>query len=98
MNLFSLNKTLKNGYILSNRGLSICLPKGPCSLTFDRVIRTTNGFVSGIKLSVYSSPVMCNAIINANHNKSYDVNVFHEMLGHCGMDKLKKTANIYGLS
>jgi hypothetical protein len=69
INLFSLNKVVKNGYTLSNKGLSICLSKGPCSVTFDRVIRTTNGFVSGIKLSIYPSPVICNAMINAEHNK-----------------------------
>ena len=101
MNLFSLNKALKNGYTLSNKGLSICLTKGPCSVTFDRVIRTTNGFVSGIKLSInpypVSSPVSCNAMINAEHNKSIDINVFHEMMSHCGVDKLQKTADIHGL-
>jgi hypothetical protein len=26
-----------------------------------------------------------------------DVNKFHEMIGHCGVDRLKKTANIHGL-
>jgi hypothetical protein len=56
MNLFSLNKALKNGYTLSNKGLSICLSnKSPCSVTFDRVIGTTNGFVSEIKVSIYSN-------------------------------------------
>jgi hypothetical protein len=101
MNLFSLNKALKNGYTLSNKGLSICLSKGPCSVTFDRVIRTTNGFVSGIKLSIYpypvSSPVSCNAMINVEHNKGIDINVFHEMMSHCGVDKLQKAADIHGL-
>jgi hypothetical protein len=94
MNLFSLNKALKNGYTLSNKGLSIFLSKGPSSVTFDRVIRTKNGFVSGIKLSIYSSPVICSAIIN--HNKGIDGNMFHEMMSHCGVDKLQKTADIHG--
>jgi hypothetical protein len=26
-----------------------------------------------------------------------DVNKFHEMIGHCGVDHLNKTANIHGL-
>jgi transposase InsO family protein len=30
-------------------------------------------------------------------NKSIDVNKFHEMIGHCGLDLLKKTAQIFGL-
>ena len=53
VNLFSINKALKNGFNLSNKGVSICLSKGSASVTFDRVFRTTNGFVSGIKMSVY---------------------------------------------
>jgi hypothetical protein len=69
--------------------------KGSYSVTFDRVIRTTNGFVSEIKLSIYSSPVICNATINADHNKIFDASMFHEVMGHCGMDKLQKTVNIH---
>jgi hypothetical protein len=60
------------------------------------VIRTTNGFVSGIKLSIYSSPVICNAMINADHNKSIDVDMFYDVMSHCGMNKLLKTADIHG--
>jgi hypothetical protein len=59
------------------------------------VIRTKNGFVSGIKLSIYSSLVICSAIINADHNKGIEVNLFHEMMSHCGVDKLQKTADIH---
>jgi hypothetical protein len=29
--------------------------------------------------------------------KEIDVNKFHEMIGHFGVDRLKKTANIHGL-
>jgi hypothetical protein len=97
MHLFSLNKALKNGYTLSNKGLSICLSKGPSLVTFDRLFRTSNGFVSGIKLFICSSPLICNAIINADHNKGIDANMFHEMMSHCGVDKLEKTADIHGL-
>jgi hypothetical protein len=64
--------------------------------TFGRAIRTTNGFVSGIKLSIYPSPVICHAIINVEHNKSIDINILHEMMSHCGVDKLQKTAYIHG--
>jgi hypothetical protein len=60
------------------------------------LIQTTNGFVSGIKLSIYSSPVICNAMINSDHNKGIDVNMFHETISHCGVDKLQQTADIHG--
>jgi hypothetical protein len=29
--------------------------------------------------------------------KEIDVNKFHEMIGHCGVDRLKKNTNIHGL-
>jgi hypothetical protein len=67
-----------------------------CLVTFDRVIQTTNGFESGITLSTYSSPVIGNAMINADHNKGIDVNLFHEIMSHGGMDKLQKSADIHG--
>jgi hypothetical protein len=47
VNLCSINKALKKGYKLRNKGLSICLSKGDVSVTFDRVLRTANGSVPG---------------------------------------------------
>jgi hypothetical protein len=64
-------------------------------LTFDRVIRTINGSVSGIKLSVYESPVACNSISGSISGKKIDINEFHKMLGHCGSDRLENTGKIH---
>jgi hypothetical protein len=50
INLFSIRKTLKTSFNLSNDGEIIKLSKGNVILTFDRVERTENGFVPGIKL------------------------------------------------
>jgi len=97
VNLFSINKALKKGYKLSNKGLSICLSKGDVSVTFDRVLRTANGSVSGIKLSIDKSPVAYNTISNFRPAKSININDFHKMLGHCGSDRLQKTAKIHNL-
>jgi Reverse transcriptase (RNA-dependent DNA polymerase) len=96
VNLFSLNWALKNGFTLRNKDLSICLSKGQVSVIFDRVLRTTNGFVSGVKLSVFPSPVIYNATTMIRQDKRINVNKFHEMMGHCGTEKLQKTANILG--
>jgi hypothetical protein len=49
-NLFSMNKTLKNGFKLSNEGENISLTKGSASITFDRIIKSLDGTVSGIKM------------------------------------------------
>jgi hypothetical protein len=49
-NLFSMNKALKNGLKLSNKGENISLTKGSASITIDRVIKSLDGTVSGIKM------------------------------------------------
>jgi hypothetical protein len=97
MNLFSIIKELKNGFDLSNKGLMISLKKGSVSVTFDRVIKTVNGSISGIKMTTYDPSVAYLAKVSLNAIKEIDVNKFHEMIGHCGVDCLKKTANIHGL-
>jgi hypothetical protein len=97
VNLFSISKALKNGFDLSNKGLIISLKKGYFSVTFDRVIKTVNGYISGIKMTTYDLSVDYLAIGSLTAIKEIDVNKFHEMTRHCGVDRLKKTANILGL-
>jgi GAG-pre-integrase domain len=96
VNLFSLNRALKNGFTISNKELSMCLSKGQVSVIFDRVLRTTYGFVSGVKLSVFSPPVIYNSTTMICQDKRVNVNKFHERMGHCGTEKLQKTSNILG--
>jgi hypothetical protein len=62
VNLFIINKALKNGYHCINKGLSICLSKGSFLVTFDRVMRTKNVSVSGIKLLMNESLVFFNIL------------------------------------
>jgi hypothetical protein len=57
VNLFSISNVLKNGFNLTNKGLMIILKKGSISLTFDRVIKTVNGYISGIKMTKYDPSV-----------------------------------------
>jgi hypothetical protein len=49
-NLFIVNKALKNGFKLSNKNENISLTKGVASITFDRIIKSLDGAVSGIKI------------------------------------------------
>ena len=97
VNLFSINKALENGHKISNKGLTICLSKGSSSIMFDRLFKTTNGSISGIKLTVNESPVAYNAVSDSAPGKKIDMNEFHKMLGHCGLDRLEKTARIHNL-
>jgi hypothetical protein len=47
-NLFSLNKSLKKGFKVSNDGVVISLNYKHVKLTFDRVIHDTDGCVTGV--------------------------------------------------
>jgi hypothetical protein len=96
-NLFSINKAIKNGFSLSNKGTSICLTKGSASITFDRVINTLSGTISGIKMIGNESPVAYVAQNNFSSVNAIDINKFHKMIGHCGTDRLKRTATIHNL-
>jgi hypothetical protein len=97
VNLFSISKRLKNGFNLSNKGLMISLKKGYVSVTFDKVIKTVNGSISGIKVTTFDPSVAYCAKGSLTAVKEIDVNKFHEMIGHCGVERMKKTANIHGL-
>ena len=79
-NLFSINKAIKNGFNLSNKGTSICLTKGSASITFDRVINTLSGTISGIKMVSNESSVAHVAQGNSDSIKDIDINKFHEMI------------------
>jgi hypothetical protein len=96
-NLFSINKAIKNGFNRSNNGISICLTKGSASITFDRIINSLCGSISGIKMVSHQSSVAYVAKGKLQLIKSIDINKFHEMIGHCGFDRLKRTATIHGL-
>jgi hypothetical protein len=96
-NLFSVNKAIKNGFDLSNQGENIALTKGSASITFDRIIKSLDGTVSGIKMVPHDPPAAYVAQNKLVSSKNIDVNKFHEMIGHCGLDSLKKTAQVHGL-
>jgi Reverse transcriptase (RNA-dependent DNA polymerase) len=95
-NLFSVHQALKKGHKLSNQDVIISLSKGSSSNTFDRIYNTKDdGRVTGIKMSVYNSSVAYSSITDPVSKKNIDINLFHKMLGHCGSDRLVKTANIH---
>jgi hypothetical protein len=96
-NLFNVNKELKNGFILSNKNENISLTKGSASITFDRIINSLDGTVSGVKIVYLDSPTAYIAQNKLDSGKSVNVNMFHEMIGHCGLYCLKKTAQVHRL-
>jgi hypothetical protein len=97
VNSFSISKALKKGFNLNNKGLMISSKKESISVTFDRVIKTVNGSISSIKMTTYDPYAAYITKGSLTSIKELDVNKFHEMVGHCGVDRLKKTTNIHGL-
>jgi hypothetical protein len=96
-NVFSVNKALKNGFKFSNKNENISLTKCSASITFDRNIKSLDGTVSGIKMVYLDFPTAYVAQNKLDSGKSVNVSKFHEIIGHCGIDFLKKTAQVQGL-
>jgi hypothetical protein len=75
----------------------ISLKKESVSVTFDRVIKAINRSISGIKMTTYDPFIAYLVKDSLSAVKEIDMNKFHEMIEHCGVDRLKKTVNIHGL-
>jgi hypothetical protein len=86
---------LKNGFNLSNNGEIINLSKGNVTLTFDKVVRTKNGFVPGIKLLQVLGDVGT-SVLETKKCNTIDVNNLHKVLGHCGEVNARLTGKAYG--
>jgi hypothetical protein len=97
VNLFRISKSLKHRFDLSNKRLMINMKEGSVSVTFDRFIKTVNGSISGIKMITYDPSVAYIAKASLISIKEIYVNMFHEMIRHCSVDRLKKTTNIHDL-
>jgi hypothetical protein len=76
----------------------ISLNKGSISVTFDRVIKTMNRSISGIRMITYDTSVAYIAKGTFTEINEMDVKNIHEMIGQCGVDSLNKTANILSLN
>jgi hypothetical protein len=65
------------------------------NLTFDKVVRTKNGFAPGIKML----PVLVDVgtlVLETKKREMIDVNNLHKILGHCGEVNTRLTGKAYG--
>jgi hypothetical protein len=74
----------------------ISLKNRSVSIKFDRVTKTVNVSIFGIKMTSYDPYVVYIAKGNSNEIKENYLSKFLKIIGHCGVDYLK-TANIHGL-
>jgi hypothetical protein len=92
--LFSIGKSLKNGFNLSNDGKIIKVSKGNVSLTFEKVVRANNLFSPMIKFL----PVLDDfgtSVMEIKKRDTIDVNNLHKTLGHCGEVNASLTGKAY---
>jgi hypothetical protein len=97
VNLFSLNKVLKNGFKVGNDGVVVSLNYKHVKLTFDRVINATDGCVPKVSMKPMISNNI-NGFANASirNERIYDINHLHKLFGHCGQEILNKMIKMYG--
>ena len=62
-------------------------------ITFDSFFKAKDGTVSGILMIPCDNPVAY-TVLNGISKKGIEINKFHKMLGHCGSDRLERTAKI----
>ncbi len=93
VNLFSISKSLQNGWNISNKGVEIKLSKGQANIVFDRIIKTSKGLVVGVEI-VPRTDAMANVMLD--RGKTIDINVLHSVLGHPSEEITKQTAQYYG--
>jgi hypothetical protein len=99
-NLFSLNKALMNGFTLANDGIIVSLTKKHVTLTFDVVIKTVgDGCVTGVMMKLMVKKRFYDGYAHASigMERNHDINHLHKVFGHCGLETLKSTSEMYGL-
>ena len=88
--LFSITKALEKGLNIGNDGKQIYLKTNNFKLTFDQVFNTATGYILGIKMVQQARDI---SQLNLESGKAININRYHELLGHVGIEALKNTAN-----
>jgi hypothetical protein len=85
VHLFSISKALKHGFNLGNEDVVMKLMKGNATLYFDRILKTKNGFVLGIKLLPILGNSIATTVVEANKFKpKISINNLHKIVDRCG--------------
>jgi len=82
INLFSINKALKNGFQIGSDGIIIQLTKETTRLAFDQVVNKKNGFVSGVQLLPLRIQTASN-VMDKSETK-LEISKLQQTLRHCG--------------
>jgi hypothetical protein len=93
--LFSINKSLKNSFKIGNEHIIIHLSKDSTIFPFHKVLKTKNGFVSGLRLNPVTIETAGNVVNRKQYEVKFDWNKLHKAIGHCGKGASRITANSY---
>ena len=96
-NLFSITKSMQQGWSLSNKGIKIILKKSGKTVMFDRMMKTGKGVIIGAHIT---SRVMEQANFTTatlDKLKKIDVNEFHKIVGHPSEKVMHQTAKFYNV-
>ena len=72
------------------------LMKAKPTLYFDRILKTKNGFVSGIKLLPIFENMATTNVRSSRMKNEIDINNLHTILGHCGEATARMTGKAHG--
>ena len=97
VNLFAVTKSLRNGWKISNDGVTLYLRKGESEVKFDKAIKTHKGLIIGADMMARVPDVANVASAPFASGKTINVNVMHRALGHPSEDTTRRTAAFYGL-
>jgi hypothetical protein len=104
--LFSITAALKRGCSLGNEGTNITISKGSFKLSFDKTIKTKDGFLKGVNLKPIQDKENEILQLAADKDKQLSghfttgtrlqINDLHRLLNHPSEAATRKTAKYYG--
>ena len=99
MNLFSVLRSLDQGWNISNDKTHMMLNKGKTTIKFDREYPTKNGRLVGINLVTRTRSNDGEFAMQATEGeptKTWNINRMHQVYNHADEEKLRRTAKAYG--
>jgi hypothetical protein len=86
------NMNLKNDFKIGNEHIITHLSKDSTTLYFERILKTKNGFLSGVCLNLVSIETTGNVVNRKKYEVKFDINKLHKAIGHIGEEALRKIA------
>ena len=98
MNLFSVMRSLDQGWKISNDKTHMMLSKNKITLKFDREYPTKNGRLVGINLVTRTRSTDGEIAMPAKEEptKTWNINRLHQVYNHADEEKLRHSAKAYG--